>query len=432
MSIANALSQLLPSVNVEIPPTHAAWRVYWTEEDNNALNDVEVTQANATQAMDESDPSSVEYWNAMRTYNKMELERAEIKWRLCQRVLGFNERRDDYQWLRGEFLMRRAELDDKKLFIERMAVEAGYRKSLLSLVKMEHGALPADPKEIVVVARNLMEQDVDPRVVQKLGDSLKMDYGVKTVGNSQLVWSPLEGDWRMEHEVKATHILPFTLGQDNEKYLSGQFPARLKSCTKGNGIFLPIPVADALEKNYVALAPVTIHKKDPDMEIASIEAGNAAPSDTIEYKLIVIDRPEIWDTLALRDTPFSALHGRVLQFHPEYSNRPNDYYVYLHFLISLLTFLRRLRVQGITEPLVPDITAIDELLQLWPSGKSQFGEALGKTMRRMVRTVGETHLYNESVTKTVFPVNVAIPTLPRVNPREFQRLLDMLAIVRLR
>ncbi|KAL1953276.1 hypothetical protein VTO42DRAFT_3310 [Malbranchea cinnamomea] len=363
-------------LTVVLPPTNPAWRAHWTEEDELEFRNITHRIRVAKEGMGKADPESAAYWEFAKVEIKMVLAENELKWQLCRRVFFHNETRMEYQWAQQAWLKDRAKLENKRDEIEKMVARAHNRDSLLSLMKMD--SVTPDNAMKVMDLLSKMEEKADTTGLQKLEEDLKNTYGTKKVGSTELIWSPVEGDWRMPYEVRPTHILPF----GNANYpLASLFKQILQSKndigidTAANGLFLPPPIEEAIFRHQVTLAPVPVAEEDVDIEMDGQKTGNAAPTDAIEWKLLVVDKSNIWDKLACRDTPFSSLHGRALRFRPGNSNRPLDVYVYIHYLISVLKLSKSLRHAATFQPNQPlDVQAIPELLGHWPNEKTPFGE----------------------------------------------------------
>lgn len=358
---------------IEIPPTHAAWRAHWTEEDDAEFREIINNQRRARQTLKDADPGSASYWEAAKLDNKMAIACNDLKWRLCRKVYRNDVRRSEYQWMRKELKSHRATLEDKRDDIEKMALRVQNRNSLLGFMKME-GVTPMIHSLEIVDALVTMAEKADPKGLEALAQNMKVAYGTATTaGGTELVWSPLEGDWRMQYELRPTHILPFCISSTTFVYLFKHMQGKREINSADNGLFLPPPVEEALYNHHITFIPVPVKEQhtDTDMEIDGLDGSR--PGDAMEYRLIVIDKAQVWNTLATRVTPFSDMHERRLRFLK--SCRPLDQYVYVHYLMSVLTLARKLRVVANKNPgKTQDLMAVPELLKMWPSEKTQFGK----------------------------------------------------------
>ncbi|KEF60196.1 uncharacterized protein A1O9_05046 [Exophiala aquamarina CBS 119918] len=138
---------------------------------------------------------------------------------------------------------------------------------------------------------------------------------------SSKIWCPISGREFETSTMKAAHIVPYAIGEENATYLFGSKPGEGYGLiwSERNGLMLHNTLEKILDDGRMVIVP--------------------DPTDNNEFMSIILSQDLLNDSRLCPavDAPYSTIHKRRLQF--QTAARPGKRYLYMHALLSL--FRRR-------------------------------------------------------------------------------------------
>lgn len=141
------------------------------------------------------------------------------------------------------------------------------------------------------------------------------------------IWCPVAGETFKASEMKAAHIVPYSIGETNAAYLFGSEVSAGYDVlwSESNGLMMNEVLEEIFDDGRMVIIP--------------------DPADKNEFISIILSQALLKDSRLCPaiDAPYSALHKRRLQF--QTGARPGKRYLYMHALLSLFR-RRRFDVPG--------------------------------------------------------------------------------------
>jgi hypothetical protein len=365
-------------VDLMLPPRVGPWAAHWTQQDLVLADKLEDDVKAATEAMYRATANSIDHWRAALARVHARIGLVELRWKLqrkwfmgrrTQRATGgFAEARTTFERFRAQCELHRDMIEDHLLRFK-------VRDSVLALLK--EGEKPLARGTIIPKLAEIPVK-VGPKAMTELAINLMKAYGTMTVGNTELVWDVVRGEWKMQYGVIATHIGPFSYGREILGYLRGLPQSMTININDAdNGLCLPIIVAKAVFDFCVTFVPDVATSENPDQPR--------------EWKLIVANKAKVWDSLAYEGTTFGDLHNKRLSFPADKDFRPNADYIYLHYQMSVFAFLRYAKCELEEDPESPALMGVPGLMTAWQDPKvdcpdavqSMFREAMAKVQKEL-------------------------------------------------